>query len=483
MIRAILYPGAKLFSAAGGKEQSASILKEKVNEICTLIPAFRREINWSRGQTVEGKDTCRYKFRNGSVVDNVVAKDSARGQRRHAGLIEECASMDGQVLTEVLIPMMSVSRRCLDGTTQNQEPLNQSQLYITTAGYKNSFAYEKLIQTLTEMIIKPDEAFVMGGTWRIPVVMGLQPRSFIQDLKNDATFNEAGFEREYESKWSGSAENAFFNGEKIDKNRIIQFPEYEVSKRTNNYYYVMAIDVGRKGCASEVLIIKVNPSAQGSAVKSVVNLMSFDEEHFGYQAAQIKKLYFKYEPRRIVIDGNGLGIGLIDYMVTQTVDPYTGDILPPFGIYNDSEGFYKKFSTSDMVQDAIYIIKANAPINTEAYSIVQSQIDSGRIKFLIEQRFAKQKLLATKKGQAMKPEERDDYLRPYTLTDILKEQMLNLREENEGINIILKQANKQIKKDKFSALCYGLYYIKTEEEKRKKKKKFNASEWAFYTPR
>lgn len=95
MIRAILYPGAKLFSAAGGKEQSASILKEKVNEICTLIPAFRREINWSRGQTVEGKDTCRYKFRNGSVVDNVVAKDSARGQRRHAGLIEECASMDG----------------------------------------------------------------------------------------------------------------------------------------------------------------------------------------------------------------------------------------------------------------------------------------------------------------------------------------------------------------------------------------------------
>ncbi len=128
MIRAILYPGAKLFSAAGGKEQSASILKEKVNEICTLIPAFKREIDWSRGKTLEGKDSCRYVFKNGSRIDNVVAKDSARGQRRHAGLIEECASIDGQVLTEVLIPMMSISRRCLDGTTQNDEPLNQSQL-------------------------------------------------------------------------------------------------------------------------------------------------------------------------------------------------------------------------------------------------------------------------------------------------------------------------------------------------------------------
>ena len=57
--------------------------------------------------------------------------------------------------------------------------------------------------------------------------------------------------------------------------------------------------------------------------------------------------------------------------------------------------------------------------------------------------------------------------------------MLNLREENEGINIILKQASKKIHKDKFSALEYGLYYIKQEEDKgQQKKKKFNAKDWA-----
>jgi hypothetical protein len=62
--------------------------------------------------------------------------------------------------------------------------------------------------------------------------------------------------------------------------------------------------------------------------------------------------------------------------------------------------------------------------------------------------------------------------------------MMNLREENEGINIILRQANKSIKKDKFSSLEYGLYYIKQEEEsKRRAKKKFNAKDWKFYTAR
>ena len=57
--------------------------------------------------------------------------------------------------------------------------------------------------------------------------------------------------------------------------------------------------------------------------------------------------------------------------------------------------------------------------------------------------------------------------------------MLNLREENEGINIILKQANKSIKKDKFSAAEYGLLYIKQEEDSKKRKKKFKVTDMMF----
>jgi len=38
----------------------------------------------------------------------------------------------------------------------------------------------------------------------------------------------------------------------------------------------------------------------------------------------------------------------------------------------------------------------------------------------------------------MTPEKRAEYLKPFSLTSILKEEMMNLREENEGVNIILK---------------------------------------------
>lgn len=106
MIRAILYPGADLFSTAGGKEQAAQILQEKVDDICQKIPAFSREIDWTRGETKVGKDSCVYKFKNGSTLRNLAATERSRGLRFHAGLIEECVGVDQKILQEVIIPQI-----------------------------------------------------------------------------------------------------------------------------------------------------------------------------------------------------------------------------------------------------------------------------------------------------------------------------------------------------------------------------------------
>lgn len=145
MCKCILYPRCKLFVTSGGKEQAAGIIKEKVQEICTLIPAFKNEIDWGRGVTLEGKDYCKYVFKNGSYFDNIAARESSRGKRRHGGLIEECVGVDGTILSEVIIPTMNVSRMCMDGSTHPEEQLNKSQIYVTTAGWKNTFPCEKTL--------------------------------------------------------------------------------------------------------------------------------------------------------------------------------------------------------------------------------------------------------------------------------------------------------------------------------------------------
>lgn len=59
--------------------------------------------------------------------------------------------------------------------------------------------------------------------------------------------------------------------------------------------------------------------------------------------------------------------------------------------------------------------------------------------------------------------------------------MLNLVEDNQGVNIILKQDSRSIKKDKFSAFVYGLYYIKQEEDRLRKRRKRDMSRFSFFS--
>ena len=483
MIKAILYPGAHLAVTTGGKEQAASITCAKIDEICRLIPALSNEIDWSRGATKHSKDAVEYRFKNGSIIDILAAKESSRGQRRHGIVGEEVILIDPDMLNEVVIPTTVVDRVLPDGHTRDhKEAINQSQTYITTAGYKNSFAYEKLVELMIQSLIEPNEVIVLGGSYLTPVAEGQLPEDFVQDQKLSGTYKEESFGREYGSVWAGDAENAFFSTEKFDKHRVLNQPEYEFSGRsTKNTYYVLGVDVGRIGCTTEVCVFKVSPQAQGASLKSLVNLYTFDAEHFEDQAINIKRLFYKYKAQIVAIDGNGLGVGLVDYMVKSQIDPETGEVLPPFGVENDDEGLYKKYRTVDTEMDALYIIKANAPINTEAYTYAQTQMSSGKVKFLIDEASAKAKLMSTKVGQNMTIDQRNEFLKPFIMTGILREQMLNLVEDNQGVNIILKQSSRSIKKDKFSAFIYGLYYVKKDDERRKKKKKFKMSDMMFFS--
>ena len=102
------------------------------------------------------------------------------------------------------------------------------------------------------MVTEPDKAIIMGGTWRIPVLVKLLSKNFITDLKNDGTFNEASFAREYESQWSGTVEDAFFNGDIFDRNRELAKAEYEATAKSGNSFYILSADVGRRGCDTVV---------------------------------------------------------------------------------------------------------------------------------------------------------------------------------------------------------------------------------------
>ena len=188
---------------------------------------------------------------------------------------------------------------------------------------------------------------------------------------------------------------------------------------------MLGVDVGRFDCTTEICVFKVTPQPNGAALKSLVNIYTYSAEHFEQQAINIKKLYFQYKARVVAIDANGVGAGLVDFLVIGQEDPESGEYLPPFGVENDDDGKYRKMRTGDTVPNALYLIKANAPINTEMYSYAKVQMYSGKVKFLIDEATAKSKLVKTKLGQVMTNSQITERLRPFILTTALKEQMID----------------------------------------------------------
>ena len=137
--------------------------------------------------------------------------------------------------------------------------------------------------------------------------------------------------------------------------------------------------------------------------------------------------------------------------------------------------------TQNTIHNAMYVMKANQSLNSEMYAYCQSQMSTGRLKFLVDENIAKNKLLSQEQGKKMSAVKRAEYLQPFVQTSILKDQMLNLIQDNDGAHIILKQSSKKIKKDKFSALIYGLYWCKLQEDKRGRRKKIDPNDLMLYS--
>ena len=465
-LRCIFLPGSKVFICAPVKEQSIKIAREKILEIWDLFPSLRQELlakNFS-------SDEIRLTFKNGSIFDVVSALNSQRGGRRHAGIIDEVRDHEQDMLNSVVLPLMNVSRRTSNGEININE-IQQSQLFITSAGTKGSYAYEKQVELFQKSILNDKSAFVWGCDYRIPVLHGVISKEYMEDMKTSGTFKEEDFAREYLSIWTGGSSDSWFNYDKLGKYRKIINPETKAIKVKENpdAFYVLSVDVARMGAAQSVIcVFKVLPREM-YYLKKLVNIKVLTEMHFGDQALDIKRMIQKFNPKSIIIDGNGLGAGLLDFMIIPTLDPHTKEILPAIGSSNDED--LLKMQPRDC-KKLIYVIKANQSLNSEIHATCFSELNTGKVRFLIREREAKDKLLMSKVGKKMKVEDRIIRLMPYEMTTRLHEEMANLRIKSGGSvqNIVLEQINTKMPKDKFSAFEYGLWHIKKMEDEEMRKR-------------
>ena len=464
----IFRPGYKTFICAPGKEQGAKIGSEKIHEIWDLWPLLKKEIV---GDGSFGKDYVKLTFRNGSILDIVGALETTRGGRRNGGLIDEVRDHDGDILNEVVLPLLVVERRTKGGRINPNEP-QACQFYMTSAGVKSSYAYAKLIESLQNMIIQPKSSFVFGCDYRVPVMEGILSKNYLQQMRLSPTYKEDQFARESLGIWTGGSSEAWFDYDRLSKYRVLVNSEkHKKIREADKVFYLLSVDVARLTCQTVVTVFKVHIKEKGyfsSVVNIVVLGRKAETKHFEAQAIELKKMIAAYEPKEVVVDGNGLGVGFLDFLSKPQYTPH-GD-FPAYGVFNDDD--YKKTQPRDCIP-LIYLMRANGQLNSKIHGNCFNKVMSGHVFFLIKEQDKKTKIWATKVGQRMKPEERTEILMPYTMTTRLFEEMGNLKlKQGSGLDINLEQISSGILKDKFSSLEYGLWRInELEQEEMKKNRK------------
>ena len=466
VLECIFTPNSKRFICAPGKGQSAAIAKEKLYEIFQHWPLLRKEViggDVSECPGNYGKDYVTLNFRNGARFDVVAPLDSTRGGRRHSGLIDEVRDHEEAPLTEIVLPLLNISRRLPDNTVNPKEP-NQQRIYMTSAGQKGTYAYELLLDVFEGSIINPEKNFCFGCDYRVPIMHRLLQPDYVNELRMSPSYSEESFAAEYGSIWRGGAKGSWYSYDKLAKYRKLKNPElHKINREGSKHFYILSVDVGRLHDQTVVCVFRVNPQAEKfycTLVNIVVLGRTPETKPFSIQCRDLKKLIRDYDPMRVIIDGNGLGVGLTDELIKESYDE-AGNYLPAYGFMDNDD--YKLVQPRDAIC-ILSMMKANGKLKSQINSNAYSMLLGGRVRFLIKEQEAKSALLATKIGQKMSSLQRIERLMPHELTTRLFEEMANLRVRQVGSDFVLEQINTRIPDDKYYSFAYGLWCIKEIEE-------------------
>ncbi|MGG1650435.1 DNA-packaging protein [Paenibacillus sp. NRS-1775] len=460
ILKCIFYPKTRLFICAPGKEQATKIVSEKLDEIFDHYPMLKSEVKDISLQ----KDYIRVIFHNGSRYDVVQMSDATRGGRRFGGAIEEIADkkFNGDVLNSVIIPLMANNRTSMSGSIDPNE-LHKSEIYITTAGTQQQFAFEKLREVYNEMM-DGKSAFCIGNSYELPCLYEQLDIDFVEALKDSPTYSIMDFMREYESLWTGSSSDSLVSDEKLNKTRIVGVAEWEHCG-SENIEYVLAYDVSRnegdENALSCLVVYKITPKSNGNYIKEVVNIFSMEGQHSQLQAKFLKQKVNEFKASILVIDANGLGVSVVDNLVLDLDD---GN--PPYSVVNDDR--YDKYQAENSIP-MVFALKSQNKETRESDMINHfmqtfAKMDVGLLKTPHEG------IKDLEKKTKHKIKDSDEISRlqiPYVLTDILCEEIMNLKYKQSGNDTKVERVSSRIKKDKFSALMYGLFWIHLKEQNNK----------------
>jgi hypothetical protein len=470
-------PNHKTFVTAGTKQQAAMIAREKVvDDLWVRFPFLANEMRKFRtagklkNPWTDSGDSVQFNFPNGSKFD--VVGGTIRGGRRTSGIFEEVIEQDQDYINEVIIPLLNTIRTNRKGQINPYEPQGVK-IFITTAGYQNTYAYDKLVETLCYSLIDPKNYIVMGGSYKILLMHGRLLEETMREILSSPSWKPEQIDREYRSIWSSSIAGAAFNPSSIARLRQIKRAEYKAREEANEGsigssgqkipdFYVISADIAKDGSANTAVVVYRVSYGEYNCNYRLVYATSIDTSDFEVVANVLKQMVLDYKATMLVYDANGVGAGLREWLNKPTVNQ-NGELMQGLGIVNppnkEVEAVLIKYR--EPWRNIVYEIKSGGGKSSDIHRTFFAKMSNGSIRLLVK---SSEALAAFSKNASFceaTRQRKEAIMRPYYFVDQLELELKNLdikdTVDNVMTNIQVTRRNKNIQKDFFSAAEYGIY--------------------------
>lgn len=492
-LKCILYPNLKVTISCETKEMSRRMVSEKVQgELMAKSSNLRREIKECKVGTNESYVL----FKNGSKITCINASKNTRGIRSNLLLIDEYIQIkDGlNTIQTILEPFLNVKRQpgFLSNPKYSSDDVDENQeVLLSSAGYTNTWYYDLYEQTVDEML-NGENSFVCNLPYTLANYHGLLSDSRVKKIREDKNMTEMAFETEYNAQFWNVNDKGFFMPNDILSNRKIikpwypptplQFmeekdkrhPSWELERDSGQEIRVLSCDIATSASSSTVYndasiftFIKANPKGE-KYISEILYSESLEGWKVEEQVLRIKRLWYDGDVNYIVLDTRNAGIAILDLLGNFTYDEQRDIKYPPFKSMNNEK--HAERCSYKEARPIIYSINGTDELNAEIAFTFKASLENHTTQFLISEIEAEDYLVEHQNFLLKSEEEKVRLIMPYVQTTLMQNEIIELEMDVTGKHLKLKEKS-NMRKDRYSSISYGIYFIKKEQEPKLKKGK------------
>ena len=469
--RCILYPGEICLSVSSTYKQAVNLIKKVTEDFMQKSPMLCNEIEkWSTGQ-----NDCYILFKNGSILRAITSTESSRGHRSHILLIDESRLVPQNIVSTILRPMNATPRQ--PGYLSKPEYAHLAEMpkeiYLTSAFYAMSELYEQAKSYFANMFDPTLSFGIVDLPYQVSIKEGLLMKQQIINEKSDQTFSDIAFMMEREGLFYGMVDDAFFNFNILEKQRILTDALYDldyyklnnvkIPEKTLGEIRVLSVDIAlmaskrHRNDASAIMIHSAIPTKDNDYIDNIILVDTKEGLITEDLGLLIMRYYYQYDCDYIALDATGVGQPIFDYLVGgDRYDPLYNETYSCLNVVNNSDLEDRcKVSTAPKV---IYAIKANSRSNNDMALSLRAGFQNGYINLLVRENFVEEKLYKMRGYKNLSELQQTKLKIPYIQTTYLIDELVNLTYETSN-NLIKLKERPNMRKDRVSSCMYGWYVI------------------------